>query len=233
MKRIIPFVLLAFVAVGCERDGPTVPVDGPEFAKGKPNCDVDPSHPSCKDDGGGDGGGGKAVYSFVWPETPEAAQELGGDCWRPHWEEGYEDNPEEHPENPYGRTWRCPVGGDPTLAFRVVDSDGNLVAGTVTFLRCEDEGGVPQTWHYCGVRHKDRRSYSANQYGDPVPVVDGIVGVTLLGEDRVVLHEFPIQGPGDQYGWGGMRWYYDAGDGKKPELESNWYNFMPPYGYQD
>jgi hypothetical protein len=55
MKRIIPFLLLAFVAVACERDGPTVPVDGPQFGKGKPNCDEDPSHPSCKDDGGGGG----------------------------------------------------------------------------------------------------------------------------------------------------------------------------------
>jgi hypothetical protein len=54
-KRIIPFLLLAFVAVACERDGPTVPVDGPQFAKGKPNCDIDPSHPSCKDDSGGEG----------------------------------------------------------------------------------------------------------------------------------------------------------------------------------
>jgi hypothetical protein len=47
MRRIIPFLLLAFVAVACERDGPTVPVDGPQFAKGKP--DKPPGKPGDED----------------------------------------------------------------------------------------------------------------------------------------------------------------------------------------
>jgi probable HAF family extracellular repeat protein len=52
MKRIIPFLLLAFVVAACQEDAPTVPtVGGPQFAK--PDCEVDPTHPSCKDGGGG------------------------------------------------------------------------------------------------------------------------------------------------------------------------------------
>ena len=50
MKRIIPFLMLAFALAACQDEGPTVPADGPQFAK--PSC---PGHPSCKD-GDGDGG---------------------------------------------------------------------------------------------------------------------------------------------------------------------------------
>jgi uncharacterized membrane protein len=49
-KHGIPFLLVALVLVGCKDDGPTVPAVGPQFAK--PNCAEDPTHPSCKDDGG-------------------------------------------------------------------------------------------------------------------------------------------------------------------------------------
>ncbi|KPK78985.1 MAG: hypothetical protein AMS25_14160 [Gemmatimonas sp. SM23_52] len=67
MKRIIPFLLLAFVVAACQEDAPTVPTVGdPQFAK--PDCEVDPSHPSCKDDGGG-GGGGDANYIATDLET--------------------------------------------------------------------------------------------------------------------------------------------------------------------
>lgn len=52
MKRIIPFLLLALVAVACKDGGPTVPSVDPQFAK--PDCNVDPNHQSCKD-GDGDG----------------------------------------------------------------------------------------------------------------------------------------------------------------------------------
>jgi hypothetical protein len=52
MKRIIPLLILAFVIAACQEDGPTVPTDGPQFAK--PTCPSD--HPSCKDGGGGGGG---------------------------------------------------------------------------------------------------------------------------------------------------------------------------------
>jgi hypothetical protein len=34
MKRIIPFLCLALAAVACDKDAPTMPTDGPEFAKG-------------------------------------------------------------------------------------------------------------------------------------------------------------------------------------------------------
>ena len=54
MKRIIPFLLLAFVVAACQEDAPTVPTVGdPQFAK--PDCEAAPTHPSCKDDGGGGG----------------------------------------------------------------------------------------------------------------------------------------------------------------------------------
>jgi hypothetical protein len=44
MKRIIPFLALAFVALGCEKDGPTVPLDGPALAL---DCEKRPDHPQC------------------------------------------------------------------------------------------------------------------------------------------------------------------------------------------
>ncbi|MGD2216948.1 MAG: hypothetical protein PVJ64_09330 [Gemmatimonadales bacterium] len=221
MKRIIPFLLLAFVAVACEKDGPTVPID--ELQLGV-DCDERPDHPKCT---GGDEDP-KLEYRFVFPETWEAAQALGGDCRWPHWEKGYEDNPEEHPENPYGRTWRCLVGGNPILAFQVEDLDGNPVDGTVKFFRCEDEAGVPQLWHGCGVRSRGKPKYHAEEYALE-DVVGGIVGVTLYESDRVVWHNYPIQGQVD--GWGGMKWKYKAVDSRKADLGSAWYNIMPPYGY--
>jgi len=223
MKRVIPFLLLVFVAVACDSDGPTVPIDGPQFAVDCENPKF-ADHPQCTGGGGGDEE--TVEYSFIFPETWEAAEALEGDCRWPHWEEGYEDNPEEHPENPYGRTWRCPVGGNPILAFQVVDGNGDPVGGTVTFLRCEDEAGVPQLWTKCGVRQRGKPKYHANQYAVE-DVLNGIVGVTLYEIDRVVWYDYPIQG--EVYGWGGMKWNYESGDGGKADLGSNWFNVMPPY----
>ena len=48
MKRFIPILMLAFAFAACQDEGPTQPVEGPQFAK--PSC---PGHPSCKDDDGG------------------------------------------------------------------------------------------------------------------------------------------------------------------------------------
>jgi hypothetical protein len=219
MKRIIPFLLLAFVALACEKDGPTVPIGDLQFGV---DCDQRPDHPKCTD-----GDHPKVEYRFVFPETWEAAQALGGDCRWPPWEE---DDPDPDPANPNGRTFRCPAPGDVTLAFQVVDLDGNPVDGTVTFKRCEDGDGVPQLWTRCGVRSTGKPKYHANEYAVE-NVVGGIVGVTLYESDRIVWHNYPIQG--EVYGWGGMRWNYDAGDGKKPELGSDWYNIMPPYGFSE
>jgi len=81
MKRIIPFLLLALVAVACERDGPTVPVDGPQFAKQK-DCD-DPAwqdHPSCTD---GDG-------------NPTVVESASGNYWMTVWR---------LPDGPYQNRW--------------------------------------------------------------------------------------------------------------------------------
>ncbi len=44
MNKLIPFLLLAFVALGCEEDGPTVPLDGLALAV---DCDKHPDHPKC------------------------------------------------------------------------------------------------------------------------------------------------------------------------------------------
>ena len=55
----------------------------------------------------------------------------------------------------------------------------------------------------------------------------GVAGVILPEGDRIVWYNYPIQG--EVYGWGGMRWNYEAGDGGKPELKGDWYNIMPPY----
>ena len=54
MKRVTPFLLLPFLAMACQDEGPTVPVDGlqPTSLADKPDCLADPTHPSCKD---GDG----------------------------------------------------------------------------------------------------------------------------------------------------------------------------------
>ncbi|UCC71648.1 MAG: hypothetical protein JSV86_14855 [Gemmatimonadota bacterium] len=50
MKRIIPFLLLAFVAAACQDEGPTVPVDDLQFAV---DCEKLPDHPKCGGDGDG------------------------------------------------------------------------------------------------------------------------------------------------------------------------------------
>lgn len=56
MKRIIPWMLLAGLVMACQEKGPTVPLFDPQFAK--PDCKLDPGHPSCK---GGDG-----AYTLTW-----------------------------------------------------------------------------------------------------------------------------------------------------------------------
>jgi hypothetical protein len=53
MKRIIPFLLLAFVAVACERDGPTEPITNLQLGV---DCNERPDHPKCSGGGGGDEG---------------------------------------------------------------------------------------------------------------------------------------------------------------------------------
>jgi hypothetical protein len=44
IDKTTPLLLVAFVALGCEKDGPTVPLDGPDLAF---NCDKLPDHPKC------------------------------------------------------------------------------------------------------------------------------------------------------------------------------------------
>jgi hypothetical protein len=66
MKRFVLFPLLVGVAAACQDTISTAPIPGADFAKGgggKPDCTVDPSHPTCED--GGD------------EETAFAATDLG------------------------------------------------------------------------------------------------------------------------------------------------------------
>jgi hypothetical protein len=65
MKRIIPFLVLAFALAGCQDEVPTQPGDSPLFGKAK-DCD-DPKwqdHPSCTGGGGGGGNGGTAKVTL-------------------------------------------------------------------------------------------------------------------------------------------------------------------------
>ena len=75
MKRVIPFLLLACVAVACKEDGPTVPALHPQF--GKPNCDIDPSHPSCNGGGGGGDTGAYIATPLGRPKMVTKARDLG------------------------------------------------------------------------------------------------------------------------------------------------------------
>jgi hypothetical protein len=58
MKRIIPFLLVAFALAACQDQGPPRPTDDPQFAKKKP-CEP---WPECKS--GGDGGGQYTVLDL-------------------------------------------------------------------------------------------------------------------------------------------------------------------------
>ncbi|KPK62234.1 MAG: hypothetical protein AMS21_07920 [Gemmatimonas sp. SG8_38_2] len=66
MKRISPVLLLAFVALACNEGGPTDTILEPQFAK--PDCTVDPPHPSCKPDGGTVVKSATGDYLIVLPE---------------------------------------------------------------------------------------------------------------------------------------------------------------------
>jgi len=215
MKSVTPFLLLPFLAMACKDEGPTNPLDGPELHQLADKPD--------KPDKG-------AQYEFAYPR--EQGNELGSDCWYP-----IKDGPAgDNTLNPYGYDFRCPIdlGADPVLKFQVVDGNGEGVSdGTVTFWRCEDSENNYQplvVWHYCGVRQTGKKPYryQAVQYRAVDILEDGEASVKLYLADRVVLYDkdrFPNQP--EELGWGGMRWYYDAGDGGKPELGSGWRHMRP------
>ena len=63
MKKVLPFLLLALIALGCEKEGPTVPLDGPALAV---DCEKHPDHPKCSGEEPPDGG----VYTAIDLECP-------------------------------------------------------------------------------------------------------------------------------------------------------------------
>jgi hypothetical protein len=71
MKRMIPFLMLAFGLAACQDEGPTVPADGPEFAKGGNKCET----PPCGKDGG-DGGGEYTAISLGKRRVASKARDL-------------------------------------------------------------------------------------------------------------------------------------------------------------
>jgi hypothetical protein len=77
MKRIIPFLMLAFVVAACEDDGPTVPVGGPQFGKG-PKCE----NPPCKEEPGPVVASARGDHLIVLPDR---------DRWIHFWAEEYAD----------------------------------------------------------------------------------------------------------------------------------------------
>lgn len=142
MKRIIPIVLLAFVAVACERDGPTVPLDGPPFAV---DCD-DPkfeNHPKCTGGGGGDegytaidlkglgGNKGKDAYSGVAHDINESngglLQIVGWSAIPRHpvvWTGGLSEIGSVDPED------LLPAGYDCGIAEGISDN-GSMIVGSI------------------------------------------------------------------------------------------------------
>lgn len=104
MKRMIPFLMLAFGLAACQDEGPTVPTDGPELAKGGNKCET----PPCGKDGGGNGGGEYTATSLgkwkiaskardlSWPQAGEAllvvgeSEDASGNLVATAWSEGTE-----------------------------------------------------------------------------------------------------------------------------------------------
>ncbi len=89
MKRVTPFLLLPFLAMACQDEGPTNPADElqPMFAKPAtpPGLDKDKT---------------ETEYEFVFPTSQD---DLGSDCWYP--EPGTDDNL-------YARNFYCPINLD-------------------------------------------------------------------------------------------------------------------------
>jgi hypothetical protein len=85
MKRIMPFLLLAFALAACQDQGPTRPTDDPLFAKGGI-----PGPPADKP-GGGDG---KATAQVTLCAKQAVIEEVNGNVWRDasmHWQFDYDD----------------------------------------------------------------------------------------------------------------------------------------------
>ncbi len=228
MKYMTPSLLLTLLLFGCRDQGPTGPMLEPDvrtFAA-KPDCEVDPNHPACKD-----GSDDPAGYSFAYPATEDEAAALGGDCWYP--DPGGE--PGWGTLNPFGRDFRCPVVDEtgsplvPVLKFQVLDGGSPVSTGSVKFWRCENvETGEPVRWDLCGVRQRPpyKKLFESREYHTDLDLSDGIAEVTFT--DRVVLYDsehYPNQP--EELGWGGFRWKYVDGPGQTESEGSPSFNIRP------
>jgi hypothetical protein len=253
MKRMTPLLLaLPFVALGCQDRGPTNPLVDEVVPLFAVDCDLDKfkDHPQCVGGGGDEEPG--VTYQFAYLED-QAEAIATGQCWRPHWEDGYEPTEDDpvptEPLNWYGRDFRCPIpaeyleGGESentplaeqdyalTLNVQVLDGEGAPVeSGTVTFFQCVDVSkNEAVLWHYCGVRGmatpQDKKNYKVLPYGEPVIVSGGSASVLIFSSNRTVdyIDISPNQPP--ELGWPGLRWIYD--DGARGEQDSGWRNVRP------
>jgi hypothetical protein len=243
MKRVNLFLLLPFLAVACQDQGPMDPLDDevtPVFAVDQGFCAAHPDHPKCQTPDPDPDPPDPGEITFVYPDELTAES----DCWYP--EPG--GDPGYGTLNPFGRDFRCAVSsGTPSgydtepkvLAFQVMNGAEAVSSGTVTFWRCEDleNENQPVRWDLCGVRQQppNHKRFKAVLYAT-IPLANDGFSVTFM--DRVVLYDgfgdesdylgdddptYPEQP--DELGWGGFRWVYEnAGGG---ELSDGWFNIRP------
>jgi hypothetical protein len=254
MKRVNLFLLLPFLAVACQDQGPMDPLDDevtPVFAIDPDFCAAHPDHPKCQaePEPDPDPEPDPGEITFVYPDALQS--EMGSDCWYP--EPG--GDPGWGTLNPHGRDFRCAVDPavydesgmlvsydlDPKiLTFQVLSEDTPVTSGTVTVWRCEDleNGNQPVRWDLCGVRQKPpyNKRFQAVPYA--TVAVSG-EGFSVSFTDRAVLYDGGLgdlrdnlgdddptyPNQPDELGWGGFRWVYEnAGGG---ELSDGWFNIRP------
>ena len=205
LKALLPVLVLAAFSVSCDQETPTVPddtaavpADVPLFAK--PNCEVDPSHPSCKDVEDPK----QAPYEFVYDFTDDrdggsSSFVLDSDCVLML--------PGPGPDG-YGRTYWCDVS-EPIFRLKVVDTSTNahVTEGTVAWKLCKHVDGYAVDWTKCGVGQRGKRVYHAVYFDEYVTTGSGVFEVTLTNW---------VAG---QSVWG-MSWAYWDDDKPKPDIET-------------
>jgi len=247
MKRVNLFLLLPFLAVACQDQGPMDPLGDaltPEFAIDEDFCVAHPDHPKCQaePEPDPDPEPDPGEISFMYADALQ--NEMGSDCWYPE----PEGDPGYGSLNPFGRDFRCAVSsGTPSgydtdpkvLTFQVMNGAEAVSSGTVTFWRCEDleNENQPVRWDLCGVRQQppNHKRFKAVLYAT-IPLANNGFSVTFT--DRVVLFHgvgdesdylgdddptYPEQP--DELGWGGFRWTYEGGSGG--EINDGWFNIRP------
>lgn len=133
MRCLVGVLLLALAVAACEREGPTVPMQDPNFAAGgNPGKPDRPGPPELDE-------------TFEWQYAATYPNNLDSDCWGPFEQDTNGDGVNDE-------SWFDCLGGE-RLRFvvRVVDSSGVTVeSGTVRFTYCETDDGEPAAlWTCC------------------------------------------------------------------------------------